>query len=212
MNNFFVVSTSAIALALTLVSPTVGQENFSKKAIIGPAKHYSPYVARKIPRAVYWGDSHLHTSNSMDAYPFGNTTVGPDEAYRFARGETVLSPRTMEPLRLRRPLDWLVVADHSEYLGMVKAVFEGDAEMLKNPSAKRWFDMVRGGNSLAVTIEIINTVANRDERLKNPKVKRSIWSEFAAIADRNNSPERSPPLSATNGYRCPMAATTCTGS
>ena len=124
----------------------------------------------------------------MDAYPFGNTTVGPDEAYRFARGETVLSPRTMEPLRLRRPLDWLVVADHSEYLGMVKAVFEGDAEMLKNPSAKRWFDMVHGGKSIEATLEIINTVAIRDERMKNPKVKRTIWSDFAAIADRNNSP------------------------
>ncbi len=176
------------ALLLGFVSSAHAQEAFPKEAIIGPGKHYSPYVSRQIPRQVYWGDSHLHTSNSMDAYPFGNISVGPDEAYRFARGQTVLSPRTKEPVRLRRPLDWLVISDHSEYLGMVKAVFEGNAELLMNPNAKRWFDMVQSGKSLEATIEIINSVGNRDEQLKNPKVKQSIWTEFCAIAERHNTP------------------------
>ncbi len=184
----FTALASATALLLGLIAPAIGQEQFSKDAIIGPAETYSPYVGREIPREVYWGDTHLHTSNSMDAYPWGNTIVGPDEAYRFARGETVFSPRTKEPVRLRRPLDWLVVTDHSEYLGMVKALFEGNAELLKNPNGKRWFDMVRSGKNVDAMLEIANSVANRDERLKNPKVKQSIWTEFTTIADRHNTP------------------------
>ena len=188
MRTQFTVLASATALMLGLIDPAIGQEQFSKEAIIGPAETYSPYVGREIPREVYWGDTHLHTSNSMDAYPWGNTIVGPDEAYRFARGETVFSPRTKEPVRLRRPLDWLVVTDHSEYLGMVKSLFEGNAELLKNPNGKRWFDMVRSGKNVDAMLEIANSVANRDERLKNPKVKQSIWTEFTTIADRHNTP------------------------
>jgi Protein of unknown function (DUF3604) len=76
---------------------------------------YSPYVGRNYPMRVLWGDTHLHTANSLDAAAFGNT-LGPEEAYRFARGEQVISS-TGQPAKLSRPLDFLVVADHAEGLG-----------------------------------------------------------------------------------------------
>ena len=66
-----------------------------------PQKHYSPYAGRNFPTQVFWGDTHLHTSNSLDARALG-ATLGPEEAYRFARGEEVEST-TAGPARLARP-------------------------------------------------------------------------------------------------------------
>src|SRR5688572_25760326 len=76
---------------------------------------YSPYAGQGHPTTAYWGDTHLHTSLSFDAYTYGNR-LGLDEAYRFARGETVTADNGMRA-RLRRPLDFLVVADHVEAAG-----------------------------------------------------------------------------------------------
>ena len=74
---------------------------------IYPGKAYSPYAKRSFPNNVYWGEAHVHTGYSLDAGLFGNTT-GPDTALRLARGEQVMSS-TGQPLKLSRPLDWLVV-------------------------------------------------------------------------------------------------------
>ena len=78
---------------------------------------YSPYAGRNYPTRVFWGDTHLHTENSLDAAAFGNT-LGPETAYRFARGEEVISS-TGQRVKLSRPLDFLVVADHAEGLGQL---------------------------------------------------------------------------------------------
>jgi hypothetical protein len=83
-----------------------------KDTVKGPEKHYSPYVGRNIPDRVYWGDTHLHTSLSPDAGLTG-TTLGPNEAFRFARGEIVTSTGGLKA-QLRRPHDFLVVSDHAE--------------------------------------------------------------------------------------------------
>ena len=79
-------------------------------------KNYSPGVGQNFPLRVYWGDTHLHTSYSTDAGMAG-ATLGPEDAYRFARGEEVRSHTGLRA-KLRRPLDFLVVADHAEVLGL----------------------------------------------------------------------------------------------
>jgi hypothetical protein len=66
---------------------------------------------------LYWGDTHLHTSYSFDAYNWGNTNANPDEAYRFAKGLPVIHPALGNRIQLRRPLDFLVVSDHAENFG-----------------------------------------------------------------------------------------------
>ena len=86
---------------------------------------YSPYVGQDFPKQVFFGDTHLHTTLSFDAYGDGNTTMGSDEAYRFAKGEE-LSGHDGVPVRISRPLDFLVVADHAEYMGVVQGVASGD--------------------------------------------------------------------------------------
>ena len=78
---------------------------------------YSPWAESGFPRQVYWGDSHLHTGLSMDAGLFG-CRLGLEDAYRFARGEQVVAS-SGQPVKLSRPLDWLVIADHSDGMGMI---------------------------------------------------------------------------------------------
>ena len=119
---------------------------------------YSPYAGvfvgdEKSPGRVYWGDTHLHTSLSMDAGAFGNR-LGLDEAYRFARGEEVVSSTGM-PVRLSRPLDWLVVADHSDNMGFFPDLFAGKPNILSNPKGKEWYDRVQAGEGVDVALELI---------------------------------------------------------
>ena len=116
----------AIALSLTAAAAMAQDAP-------GPANkkvQYSPYPKETFPNQVFFGDTHLHTSYSTDAGMIGNT-LGPEEAYRFARGETVTSS-TGVPARLNRPLDFLVVSDHAENLGLAPAIAESNPELLKN--------------------------------------------------------------------------------
>ncbi len=75
------------------------------------------------PTHLYWGETHLHTRYSSDAFLNGNYSVGPDEAYRFAKGERIPHPYHGELVGLARPLDFLVVSDHAEALGVVNSVY-----------------------------------------------------------------------------------------
>ena len=100
----------AVALASDAGTPTKGKLS---KAYTGKA--YSPYAKRTFPERPLWGDSHLHTSLSMDAGGFGNR-VGLRDAYRLARGEEITAS-SGQPVRLSRPLDWLAITDHSDGMG-----------------------------------------------------------------------------------------------
>ena len=108
--------------------------------------NYSPYPTKTFPDRVYWGDTHLHTSYSTDAGMTG-TMLGPEEAYRFARGEEVKSNHGM-PVQLQRPLDFLVVADHAENLGLAPLIAESDPELLKSEWGKQVHDLVKAGKGL----------------------------------------------------------------
>ena len=95
-----------------------------------PGKTYSPYAKRAFPSNVYWGDTHLHTSLSLDAGMFGNT-LGLEKAYQFNKGEEVVSSTGL-PVKLGRPLDWLVVTDHSDMMGFADDFTRGAPNILAN--------------------------------------------------------------------------------
>src|SRR5208337_2321605 len=89
---------------------------------------YSPYPDQHFPNRVFWGDTHCHTRLSFDDGLMG-TNLGPEEAYRFARGEEVVS-NSGQRARLSRPLDFLVVSDHAEYLGLADLLNNADPDLL----------------------------------------------------------------------------------
>ena len=100
---------------------------------VAAQQSYSPYVDRDYPENVYWGDTHLHSYLSGDAYSFG-ATITPDQAYRFAKGEITRADGG-EDVRIRRPLDFLMVADHATNLGVLPALVAGDPRILSAKGA-----------------------------------------------------------------------------
>ena len=106
------------------------------------------------PTRVYFGDTHLHTAMSMDAGAFGNR-LGVEDAYRFARGEEVTAS-SGQKAKLSRPLDFLVVADHSDNMGFFPDLFAEKPELLADPTGKKWSDMVKAGEGNAAALEIID--------------------------------------------------------
>ena len=118
------------APALQAQIPPPSDGTLLSKAYTGKA--YSPYARRDFPSNVYFGDTHLHTDISMDAGAFGDR-LGLDAAYRFARGEQVNSTRG-GPVRLSRPLDFLVVADHSDNMGFFPDLLAGSPQIISDPT------------------------------------------------------------------------------
>ncbi len=152
-------------------------------------RKYSPYPEQTFPNHVYFGDTHLHTSYSWDAGMIGNT-LGPDEAYRFARGETVTSSTGLKT-RLSRPLDFLVIADHAEGLGVSPMLADSDPIVLSDPLGKKLSEFVKGGHPdqaydgwRAATREGNNSLVG------NRKMIDSAWQRLTAAAEKYNEPGR----------------------
>src|SRR6202166_956252 len=109
-----------------------------------PAKPiYSPYAGRNFPTRPFFGDTHLHTAASFDAGAFG-ARLGPRDALRFARGEEITAS-SGQPAKLSRPLDFLVVTDHSDNMGFFPDLFAGKPDLLADPTGRRWYDMIQSG-------------------------------------------------------------------
>ena len=157
----------------------------------GKTVKYSPYPGQDYPNRVFFGDTHLHTSYSTDAGMIGNT-LGPEEAYRFARGETVTSS-TGVPARLNRPLDFLVITDHAENLGLATAIAESNPELLKNEWGKSQHDLVKQGTEggLKAYDNWGAAMAARKDPLKEmTTLATSMWQRLTAAAEKYNEPGR----------------------
>jgi hypothetical protein len=154
---------------------------------------YSPYADRDFPSMVYWGDTHLHTSLSMDAGAFGNR-LGLDEAYRFARGEQVTASGGQKA-RLSRPLDFLVVADHSDNMGFFPDLYAGKQNILSNATGKDWYDRIQAGQGVGVALELIGLFSQGKvpEALMYTPDSAPYWSAWEATveaAERHNAPHQ----------------------
>jgi hypothetical protein len=154
---------------------------------------YSPYAGGAVPTRVFWGDTHVHTSFSMDAGAFGARLV-PVDAYRFARGEEVESS-TAGAARLARPLDFLVVADHSDNMGFFPDLNAGAPIMLADPTGKRWYDLVQSGEGKTAALEIIDNFSRGtfpEGIFYGPKSKayKDAWATTIAAAEQYNEPGR----------------------
>jgi hypothetical protein len=156
-----------------------------------PGSAYSPYAGRNFASRPFWGDTHLHTDVSMDAGAFGNR-LGLDTAYRFARGEEVKST-TAGPVKLSRPLDFLVVADHSDNMGFFPDMLSGSPEILSIPKGKDWYNRLMAGKGVGVAIEIIDLFSQGrfpSELVYTPDSKqyKDAWAKTVDAAERYNDP------------------------
>ena len=125
--------TRALALAAALATITAHAQ-------------YTPWENEDLPMQLLWGDTHLHSAFSVDANTMGNTALSPADAYRFARGEAVRATTGMVA-KLDRPLDFLVVSDHAEQLGMILKLREGDPRLLADPGARRIYDAMQNASA-----------------------------------------------------------------
>jgi len=159
----------------------------------GTKPAYSPYVNRNFPTRPLFGDTHLHTGFSMDAGAFG-CRLNPRDAYRFARGEQVTAS-SGQPAKLSRPLDFLVVADHSDNMGFFPDLFAGKPELLAQPLGRKWYDMIQSGQGAEAALEIIGLFSQGKfptELMYFPGTRgyKGAWQETIAAAEAFNEPGR----------------------
>ncbi|MHC4108305.1 MAG: DUF3604 domain-containing protein, partial [Planctomycetota bacterium] len=140
---------------------------------------------------VYFGDTHLHTSYSPDAYLMGNQSADPDTAYRYAKGYPVIHPLHRARIRIGTPLDFLVVSDHAEFMGVVPRILQDDPLVANTETGRRYQKMFAEGKALEVFGELIaqvNKVTPPNPELHNEEVSRSVWGDIMTAADRHNEP------------------------
>ena len=146
LHNAALVGLAAIGLALV----TGGFSHFAaaqdappseaaRKPIEAKKPDYSPYPDQKFPNRVFWGVAHVHTGYSFDSGMFG-VTLTPDDLFRVATGGEVVMDNGVR-FKQDRPLDWVSITDHAEYMGISDQIRAGSPELLANPQGKRWYEM-----------------------------------------------------------------------
>ena len=189
------------ALGLFALAASVSAQEFqANKAQLSKlytGKAYSPYAKRNFPERPLWGDSHLHTSLSMDAGGFGNR-VGMRDAYRLARGEEIVAS-SGQPVRLSRPLDWLAITDHSDGMGFIIDTLAALPLVTRYEQGARWSKGFNAGGQEAVdtTLDLIGTFSQGKvdpEMFANysPGARRyaNIWEDVINAAEEYNDPGR----------------------
>ncbi len=196
------ITTAALAILGLSLTPLTAQEPASSDAgtldkAKADAAHkprpYSPYAGRNFPTRPLFGDTHLHTSYSFDAGTFG-ARLGPREAYQFARGDEVTSS-TGQQIKLSRPLDFLVVADHSDNMGLFPMLIGGAPQVLADPSGRRWYEMINKGEGGKAAFEIIAMFGEGKfppalQVAPGTPAYRGAWQETIKAAEEYNDPRR----------------------
>jgi hypothetical protein len=150
-------------------------------------------ISKNPNKSLYWGDTHLHTTNSPDAFSFG-ARLTPDDALRFAKGQMVESEGL--EMKLERPLDFLVVADHAEGLGLINEIMKENPLLMKDDLLKKWSKELQAGGEKASGVgqELINTFAAGKlpkvltDRVVMKNVIGKIWSDYLKTTEQHNEP------------------------
>lgn len=181
------VVSSTIAMVMIAASGAVNAELETQVA----GKNEAPYataIESDYPKNVYWGDTHLHTRNSADAYSLGNMNLTPTDAFRFARGKEVLAHNGMK-VKLRKPLDFLVVSDHAEYLGGYYRFNVNDPAVTETVTGGQWRDFIAEGNPGKMMAAFTGSMSNPEANPPFPEeTRRLIWDDVGLTADEHNKP------------------------
>src|SRR5450755_4115751 len=192
------IMTKNATLAVAIASLLLWTSGCNKQGAEAPAgtpqaTSQSPATADGRPapnplKNAYFGDLHLHSSYSMDAFALGTRTT-PDDAYRYAMGETV--DYFGKAQKRAAPLDFLALTDHAEYLGVAPATIDPNGPFAKTD----WYTTMTSKDvkvSSAAFHKVVGTfVTNKPlPEFSDPKLLRSIFAEYEAIAEKYNKPGR----------------------
>jgi hypothetical protein len=180
-----------------VIQDSYGEAGRAKAPVANPqASPYAASAARRYPTRVLWGDMHVHSANSPDAFSSG-LRFTPEETFRIARGEAFISTSGL-PAQLTRPMDFIVLSDHSEALGLIAQLAAGNPAFDADPTLRRWQQMIRAGGTEArtamvemITAQAKNTIppAFQDPKVVGP-IMQTVWQNFTAVADKYNEPGR----------------------
>ena len=183
-------------LALVSAISALASVSLGAQELVGIAPdadaEYSPYIQQDFPNQVLFGDTHLHTGYSADAGLVGATTT-PDDAYRFAKGEMVKSSHGI-PAQLQRPLDFLVVADHAENLGLTFGLKEKNKALLGTEWGRGLMEIIAPGTAEAMGEAYVywgNTFAMAEDAqdpLAGTGFNETMWQRMTEAAERHNNP------------------------
>ena len=149
---------------------------------------YSPYPDQQFPNRVFWGVAHVHTGFSFDSGMFGVTTT-PDDLFRVATGGEVVLDNGQR-FKQDRPLDWVSITDHAEYMGISDQLRVGDPALLANPQGKRWYEMSKESPQKGVeaAIEAVVSMQTGKPVFDASKLTAAAWAHAVAAADKWNQP------------------------
>ena len=192
-----VTAALVVAIAAPLATAQDATPTKEQVARVHGGSQFSPYAGRSFPTRVLFGDTHLHTSVSVDAGTMNS--LGQEQAYRFARGEEVVSTGGLRA-KLSRPLDWLVISDHAEMYGLMPKLLAGDPDILATEEGGRWYKELKSGDRDRIfntAMEIVAALQKPDPPFRSDRLVRDAWREYTALADRYNEPGH---FSAIIGY------------
>ena len=180
MNNL--LATTVLSVASVLVVSSVQAQETQEKRYAAPSEH---------PVNVYFGDAHAHTSMSLDAAAWGSSLL-PEDSYRYARGAAVTSAKGWRA-QLTRPLDWLVIADHSDGYDFTNRLAAGDPWIINEELGKLWYDRLQEGTEEAarfVADDLIKKLGSGDRTwdLASPEMLAPGWEKTVKAAEAANDP------------------------
>ncbi|MBZ2168372.1 DUF3604 domain-containing protein [Marinobacter sp. F4216] len=149
-----------------------------------------PAGTQAAPTELLWGDTHLHTSYSGDAFAMGNETADPETAYRFAKGQPVIHPYNRTRVQLQRPLDFLVVADHAEYMGLMQLVRDESPLLNASENGQRLVELWESKGSKSVYYDAAGSIVKGKpyQDLLTEAIRQPIWNRIVEAADSHNEP------------------------
>ena len=185
------------AIGLTVV--TVGLSNFAAAQDTAPKNDelkqteqkkpdYSPYPDQNFHNRVYWGIAHIHTGYSFDAGMFG-ITLTPDDLFKYSTGGEVVVDNGVRA-KIDRPLDWLAITDHAEYMGISDEIRAGSPDLLANPQGKRWYEMSKQGpqEGVKAAIEAVVSMQTGKPVFDASKLVDTAWAHATEAARSTIAP------------------------
>ena len=186
--NFIALSVVALLFAGHVVAQEIPLTEADLKRAEQKKPDYSPYPDQHFPNRVFWGTAHNHTSYSFDSGLFG-VTLTPDDLFKYSTGGEVVVDNGVRA-KIDRPLDWLAITDHAEYLGIAAEIQAGSPELLADPTGKRWYEASRKSAQAGVdaAVEAVVSIGKGVPAIKSDKLTTAAWGRATAAAEKWNKP------------------------